>query len=567
MNRQTWLVVPLAIVIGCGGSEKGGEQPPDRSQQPGVAVPATPEPSGKVPAAKAGAPEAPPGQAPKREIARVREPAVAGMFYEKHPETLQRLVDGLLQQSRTYELGRLKALVCPHAGYNFSGITAAIGYKQAVGRGFRTAVVLAPTHYAHFSGASIPDVDAYRTPLGLIPLSPKAAELAKVRPFVTNPSCRVMRPDWWRHSPKKPPADGRDTPHTWEHSLEVQLPFCQRALGDFELIPAVLGEVDPRAAAAALQKFLDDKTVVVASSDLSHFYPYETACRLDAACVKAICNLDVEAMKTQEACGKRPILTVMYLALMNGWKTRLLDCRNSGDTSGDKARVVGYAAVAFYAEGPTRPATAAAPAEAAGDPTDGGLSGSQRQYLLRLARETLTRVVTERTLPKPDESAVPESLKKPVGCFVTLKRKGKLRGCIGYIFPKEPLYKAVIEMACAAALRDRRFQPVAAAELGEITIELSVLTVPQPLKFALPADLLERLRPGVDGVVFQLGRQQATYLPQVWQELPDKEEFLSKLSRKAGLPAGAWKAPGVTILTYQAAVFGESEPRGADAAN
>jgi AmmeMemoRadiSam system protein A len=191
-------------------------------------------------------------------------------------------------------------------------------------------------------------------------------------------------------------------------------------------------------------------------------------------------------------------------------------------------------------------------------PPPASLTSQERNFLLQLARKTLQQVVTTGRMPTPDPYDFPDNLREKKGCFVTLKKNGQLRGCIGYIFPLEPLYKAVMDNACAAALKDRRFDPVQPEELEAIEIEISVLTVPQPLAFDSPTELLTRLRPNVDGVVLRIGGRQSTYLPQVWEQLPDKERFLSYLSAKAGCPPLAWKEPGTSVLTYQAEAFKES---------
>jgi len=279
---------------------------------------------------------------------KVREAAVAGLFYPADKKALSTMIDGFLAQANAPPLENVRGLVSPHAGYEFSGPIAAYGYKQLAGRKVRTVIVMGPSHMADFRGACIPDADSYRTPLGTIPLSPKAKELAGIRPLITDPPCRVGRPSWWRQSPKKAPPPDEDTPDTWEHSLEVQLPFLQKTVTDFTLVPIVFGKVDPEQVANILKDHIDDETILVASSDLSHYYPYEAANKMDRACVEAICDLDIEAMNEQEACGQGPILTLMHIAKRKGWKARLLDYRNSGDTAGDKSGVVGYAAIAFY---------------------------------------------------------------------------------------------------------------------------------------------------------------------------------------------------------------------------
>ena len=182
---------------------------------------------------------------------------------------------------------------------------------------------------------------------------------------------------------------------------------------------------------------------------------------------------------------------------------------------------------------------------------------------MKLARQTLTAVVNGEDIPKVDVGELPAKLKADKGCFVTLNKSGQLRGCIGYIFPRGPLYKAVMENARNAALYDRRFPRVAPAELRDIEIEISILTVPKPLAFTSLDDLLARLRPNIDGVVFEAKSPQRTYgsvyLPQVWEKIPDRKEFMTQLSRKAGLslPDWAWRPDRVKIQTYQAEVFHE----------
>ena len=482
--------------------------------------------------------EAPRLEAPHR----VREPAVAGLFYPAQERLLAQTVDGLLESAPAHRFPRLKALVCPHAGYRFSGPTAAIGYKTLVGRDIQTVIVLGPSHYAWFEGACIPDAQAYRTPLGLVPISEKAESLAKTAPFGFEKPCPVQRPGWWAQGPKAAPERGQDTPETWEHSVEVQVPFLQRVAGHFKLLPVVLGEVDPERVARALAAILDDKTIVVASSDLSHYHPYDAAKELDKRCVQAICAMNTDDMKGQEACGKTPILALMHLAKIKGWKAQLLDARNSGDTAGDKDRVVGYSAIAFF------------------EPTVENFAAPERKLLLELARRTLAAVAADPAAPGPalEAKSLSPKLAEKRACFVTLTKRGALRGCIGHLLAKEALYQAVIDNARSAALLDPRFNPVRAEEVGEIQIEISVLTEPQPLAFNSPDDLLGKLQPHQDGVVLRIGARSATFLPQVWEQLPDKVQFLDHLSEKAGCRPAAWRDGGVSVSIYHVECFQEN---------
>lgn len=484
----------------------------------------------------------PASAAPAKKFEKIREPAVAGIFYPKDAAVLKRDIERLLANAKPQQFKNLRALVCPHAGYEFSAPIAATGYQLFAGQHFSTVILLGPSHSALFRGAFVPAVDAYQTPLGFVPLSPKAAEMAKVAPFSSHPSCEVARPNWIRHSSRKPPPSGEDMPDTWEHSLEVQLPLLQCTLRDFGIVPVVLGEVDPAVVAKKLMPFLDDDTLLLVSTDLSHYHPYEEAKAQDTHTVKAACDLRADLIGGEDACGRTGLATLIEIARQKGWKTHLLDYRNSGDTAGDKSAVVGYAAIAFTSDEARKPAAHFTPEE--------------RQMLLALARQGLSAAVADGKTPDIPPGA-PAKFRERRACFVTLTRNGNLRGCIGSLAPREPLYKAVMSRAKAAALEDPRFPPVEKSELHEIKIEISVLTLPERLAFTSPQDLLEKLRPGIDGVVLNVDGRTATYLPQVWEQIPDKRTFLCELSQKAGLDGDAWKSPHAIVMTYQVEAFQE----------
>lgn len=263
---------------------------------------------------------------------RLREPSVAGTFYPDDAAELRALLDRLLGEVKARKLDGLRALVCPHAGYRYSGPVAASAFKQLAGHSFDQVVVMAPSHHVAFRGVAIPDVDAFRTPLGNVPIAARARELVREPPFVLD-----------------------SAPHRREHSLEVELPFLQRVLERFELIPLVFGAVDEAEVARKLGPLVGPRTLLVASSDLSHYHSYDTAVSLDRAAVDAVLRLDPAAFAEAEACGRGPVLTLLYLARERGWKAELLDYRNSGDTAGDRSRVVGYAAIAFCESGRSTP--------------------------------------------------------------------------------------------------------------------------------------------------------------------------------------------------------------------
>jgi AmmeMemoRadiSam system protein A len=185
------------------------------------------------------------------------------------------------------------------------------------------------------------------------------------------------------------------------------------------------------------------------------------------------------------------------------------------------------------------------------------LSPDERSRLLKVARATLESRVRRGDIPAVDLSTVPENLARDGASFVTLTKGGQLRGCIGSLEARRPLILDVQENAISAALRDPRFPPVAPRELADVRVEVSVLSAPQPLDYRGADDLIAKLRPGIDGVVIERSWQRATFLPQVWEKLPDPHEFLAHLCMKAGLAADAYRRPGLDVYTYQVDKFEE----------
>jgi hypothetical protein len=537
MKRNALLLTLGLLLAGCGGGKEG--------KGPGT------RPAASQPTTEAALPGVP-GVLPADGM--VREPAVAGLWYPREPQNLAKLVDMTLSMWVPRTAGKVRAVIVPHAGYDFSSVTAAAAYKEIMGQNVQTVIILAPSHTARFEGASIPEVEAYRTPLGLVRLSRKAVALAKVKPFIPAPRLEAQRPAWWTKASKQAPPVGQDTPHTWEHSLECQLPFLQWVLAGFELVPVVYGDVEPAKVAEALTLYLDDTTVLVASSDLSHHHREDVARSLDGWCVKAVQEMNLELMKQQEACGKGPILTVMHLAKERGWKPQVLDYRTSAQSpKGNPKDVVGYMAVAFTEGVEQKPQP---------------LTAGEKKYLLKLARAVLTSVVNKQPLPRVDATAMSPRLLEPTGVFVTLNKDGELQGCIGHTMPVQRLFRAVIENAANAAVRDIRFPGgVTSEDLDKIVIDISVLTVPKPVYYNEPSDLLKLLRPRVDGVVLQvpvLVGNRATlassvYLPAVWEKIPDPATFMDQLSLKARLPAHAWRQSSARVLLFQAEEFKETK--------
>ncbi|MBW2967577.1 AmmeMemoRadiSam system protein B [Candidatus Woesearchaeota archaeon] len=454
-----------------------------------------------------------------------RKAHVAGTFYPAQKGTLDIMVNSFLESAEDRGLGDVHALVVPHAGYVYSGQVAAHGFKQLEGRkGEISKVFLIGNNHAsgaYFKGISIPNYTHYETPLGKVKVSPIAAELSGEAPFTFN-----------------------EKAHT-AHILEVEIPFIQKMFGeDVEIIPMVVGAADQDTvndAAKAINDNFDSSSILVVSSDLSHYHPYEDAVQLDRACVQQIETQSFTGVSGCEACGKEAILILLRLSQMNGWKAKTIEYKNSGDTTGDKNSVVGYGTVAFYTE----------PGQFNVEVVD----AAEQEFLLELARGTVETYVREGKRPSSDQSLPSDRLEEVRGCFVTLNKQGALRGCIGHILPQKPLYECIIENAVNAASADPRFPPVTADELDDIHIDISVLTLPEELSYDSPEDLLSQLRPNIDGVVLRSGFRSSTYLPQVWEQLPDKQGFLESLCRKQGSPDDCWKTAKVSV--YQAQVFEE----------
>lgn len=477
-----------------------------------------------------------PGKRKEKGMEEIREPAVSGMFYPDKPEVLSRDIKRYLDNVKKEKIeGEIIAIVAPHAGYMYSGQVAAYGYKLIDGKNFSTVVIISPSHRAMFKGASIYDRGGYRTPLGIVPVD---IELAK----------KMMERE--KRIQFLPEA------HREEHSLEVQIPFLQIVLKNFKLIPIVM---EPywsletcKAVANAISETVRGRNVLlVASSDLSHYHSYNKAVEMDRILLNHMERFDIESIHRDlsngrcEACGGGPIITIMLAAKSLGAnKAKVIKYMNSGDVTGDRSRVVGYAATVFYKmEGGVERMK-----EEKKVGVDLGLNEEEKKILHYIAKTVIENKA--RGKPVPEFKIESPLLKENRGAFVTIHKKGQLRGCIGYIEAYKPLHKTIEEMAEAAAFRDPRFPPVSEKELPELDIEISVLTPLRKIK-----DVNE-IEVGKHGIYIKKGWYSGLLLPQVATEYGwDRQTFLEHTCMKAGLPPNAWKDKDTEIYIFSADIF------------
>lgn len=453
------------------------------------------------------------------------------------PALLAREVDLYLQPAGPPEAHQRcpKALIAPHAGHIYSGRTAGRAYALVrpfgqLGSGrIRRVVLIGPAHRVYVKGIALPGVDAYATPLGQVPIATLGALALADLPFV------ATRPDV--HAP--------------EHSLEVHVPFLQRALGRFELLPLVVGDATPAQVTQVIERLWGGQDVLwVISTDLSHFHGYDEANAIDAASCAQVLALDGR-LDHDQACGATPVNGLLALARQKGLRIEQIERCNSGDTGANtpqgRERVVGYASFALYED-------AGSPATVDPRAPRHGVEAEQGTRLVRLARAALNAAVGAPVSAEPPVA----DLQAPGAAFVTLTQAGQLRGCIGSLQARRPLAEDVRDNAVAAALHDPRFAPVSASEAPALRVDVSVLTPARPLPFVNQAHALWQLQPGLDGVVFECSHQgrlfRSTFLPQVWEQLPNVVTFMAHLKAKAGLPQDFW-SPEVRLSIYRVQKF------------
>lgn len=459
----------------------------------------------------------------------IREPVVSGAFYPAGVGELKRTLKDFFSKSEKKDIkGKIIGIISPHAGYPYSGLTAAKAYKQLEEKHFDTVILVGPSHRALFKSSSVYREGGWKTPLGIVSIDEDVAS-------------KLIEED--------ETIDYLPQAHTQEHSLEVQIPFLQTIFDNFKIVPIVIGDQNPKICerlSDAIVKVCKDKNILlVASTDLYHGYSYDECYSSDSLVLKTVGEFDIDGFRElytsreNVACGAGPVYTVLLAAkAMGATDCILIEHTTSGDVTGDKGGyIVGYSSFII---------------SKIENDDDEILSKDEKVFLLDVARKSVNAAVNGN--PIPESKPLTKRLKEPRGLFVTLTKKGKLRGCIGYIQAIKPLFQAVSEMAVSAALKDPRFPAVSSDEVSQLSIEISVLS---PLE---KIDNPEVIKVGRDGIFIKKGIYSGLLLPQVATEYGwDRKTFLEETCRKAGLPSNAYKEADTEIFIFQALIFNEEE--------
>ncbi|MFH0840038.1 MAG: AmmeMemoRadiSam system protein B [Candidatus Omnitrophota bacterium] len=472
--------------------------------------------------------------------AEVKDADLADSWYPASPGVLSSTLDSYLKEAKANPVkGDIVAIIAPHAGLVYSGPVAAYAYKAVQGRDYKTVVLLGFCHRAPFGGISIYKDGYFNTPLGAIEVDSD---------FASKLMARVKEASFYPQA------------FTGENSVEMQLLFIKKVLPGAKIIPIAFGgssfaNCETLASALADMAKGRNDVLIVASTDMSHYHTEQDARKIDLASVELLRNFaakeiyDKSVKREQIFCGYMPVATVLLAAGDIGADNiDILQYANSGNITGDMKSVVGYVSAVIYKD-------FAAPGDKPGARAKGGtmLNDLQRKTLLKIARDTIESYLkTGNVLQVNEDDPV---LSKEMGGFVTLHKKGQLRGCIGNIIGKGPLYLTVRDMAIESATGDPRFPKVKLDEMKDIDIEISVLSELEKVKDA------NEIQMGVHGVLVRRGFNSGVFLPQVATETGwTKDEFMANLcAHKAGLLPDAWKHGDVDIYIFTAEVFGEKE--------
>ena len=466
-------------------------------------------------------------------FAEVKKADLAGSWYPASEKTLKTQLNSYLEQSIPPKInGQVIALIAPHAGYLYSGSVAAYGFNAIKGLNLKTVIVVGFSHKRYFDGIAVLDEDGLETPFGIAKIDKNIT-----REFI-NQNKKIFNY----------PVAFKD-----ENSVEMEIPFVQMTAKNANIVLIAIGVPsfeNIKILGEALHEVLKDKDnfLLIASTDMSHYLPYEAANKLDKRTIGLIEEFDSEKLFKESSAGDTGLMcgyaavcaTAIASKMLGADKIETLKYANSGDTAGDKSYVVGYLSAAIIKSEKK---------QKEGD--SDMLSDEQKKKLLKIARDSMeTYVKTGNKLKITDTDPV---LNREMGAFVTLHKNGQLRGCIGSIIGRGPLYLTVNNMAVESSTSDPRFSPVSVSELADIDLEISVLSELEKIDDPSVIEI------GKHGVLIKSGFNSGVFLPQVATETGwSKEEFMNNLcSHKAGLPSDAWKKGQCEIYIFSAVVFSE----------
>lgn len=427
---------------------------------------------------------------------KTKQPTFDGKFYPKDTIELESKISQMIKSNPHFYDYSSRALIVPHAGYFYSGEVAANTY-QYLDKNIKNIFIFAPAHYVDFKGIAISTAEKFATPLGQVEVNQKInEELAKIEDI-----------------------NFLDAAFEKEHSIEVQIPFIQTVLPNAKIVPIVYNDCEAKEISQIIEEYYsDEENGFIISTDLSHFYPKSEAVKIDEYTANMIETLDTKNFHPAQACGNCGILGITDFAKNKEYSLIRVALTNSAEKTRDDASVVGYGGW-FLAQ----------------EPKNTFLKANFSKLLIQIAKETIKSGIETGEVKKFNTEKLPPVLKESGACFVTLNIEGELRGCIGSVSAHRSLIDDLNNNAFSAAFDDSRFMPLTSDEFEDLTVSISLLSDPVEMNFKNEKELLNSIVPDKDGIIIQDGVNGAVYLPSVWEQLPEKVQFLGSLKQKAGL--------------------------------
>ncbi len=424
---------------------------------------------------------------------KIKPESVKGIFYPSDKEELKELINSFNVKSSIPRFSR--AVIVPHAGLIYSGDIALSGIKT-LSCDIKNLFIFAPAHKVPFSGLSVSSFEFWQTPLGKIPVN------TEINQELINDFPDIVK--------------FNDSAFCDEHSIEVEIPLIQTVFEEVKIIPVLTGSIQTNTAEEIISKYYNDsENGFIISSDLSHFLNGKEAERIDAYTAELIEANDFENFKRGLACGIDGIKGLVHFARKNNFSLIRNKMKNSGVVTGENSRVVGYGSWFLY---------------------EGGKNEFLKKYYSDFIKKIVLSSITSKLKGELPKISYPSVFDEFGASFVTLNKNGNLRGCIGSIIAQRPLIEDLISNSISAAFFDPRFKPVRQEELNELEIAVSLLTKPVKIEFDNEDELLDKTEKDKDGIIIQDLNKRAVYLPSVWEQIPDKRDFLNSLKVKAGLP-------------------------------